>query len=141
MDRQELMNLAQRVAHAPSYEARLGELFRLAPESTLNRYGLAHQTGWGGPMMAMTGAFVLGAGIGAGIALLFAPYPGEELRGRLRQRAERLGEGVKDATHKAEDKVVHARDRVMSTVQSKTGSGYSAANDVGSDIPIRNTGY
>jgi gas vesicle protein len=136
MDRQELMNLASRIAHAPSYEARIGELFRAAPESMLNRYGLAHQTSWASSFLAITGAFALGAGIGAGTALLFAPSSGNELRGKLRPRARRISDNVKDAQHRAEEKVVNARERVMSRAQDYT------TGDTGSDAQsVRNTGY
>lgn len=112
MDRQELMNFASRIKNAPSSEARFAELFRMAPESTLNRYGLSHHTGWAGPILALTGAFAIGAGIGAGVALLCAPSSGEELRGKLRQRAKRIGDDVKDARNKIEERASHARDRM-----------------------------
>ena len=39
-------------------------------------------------------AFLAGALIGAGIALLFAPQPGTELRGRLRDYANRAKEDL-----------------------------------------------
>jgi gas vesicle protein len=45
-------------------------------------------------------AFLTGALIGAGVALLFAPQAGTELRGRLRDYANRAKE---DLTHKGPD--------------------------------------
>lgn len=138
MDRQELKNLASRVANAPSYEARIAELIRATPEATLNRFGLAHQMGWMGPFLALTGAFAIGAGIGAGTALLLAPSSGEELRGKLRQRAKRVGQGVKEVKGKAEERAVNARDRVFSSPQSKPG--YSASGD-SIDSPTRTAGF
>jgi gas vesicle protein len=121
MDRQDLMNIASRIVQAPSYEARIGELFRLAPEETLNRYGLSHRASWVGGFLAFTGAFALGATIGAGTALLLAPSSGTELRGKLRQRAQRLEENVKDVAERTEGRVGKVRERVMNRYESSGG--------------------
>ena len=40
--------------------------------------------------------FCLGLGIGAAVALLFAPKPGEEIRGELRARAEENRERLRE---------------------------------------------
>lgn len=127
MDRQDLMNLASRVAHAPSYEARIAELIRSAPEATLNRYGLSHTGSGIGSFLAFTGVFALGAGIGAGVALLFAPTTGEQMRNKLRSSANDLGNEVKDAAAKAEEKMVSTRERVASSVAPK--SAYATAEN------------
>ena len=42
------------------------------------------------------GKFVLGAGLGAGLALLFAPKKGSELREDLKKKLEELSNKVKD---------------------------------------------
>lgn len=55
-------------------------------------------TGWS--------AFLVGALIGAGVALLFAPQPGTELRGRLRDYTNRAKEDVMDKGQEAWDSVV-----------------------------------
>jgi len=39
--------------------------------------------------------FCLGLGLGAAVALLFAPKPGEEMRGELRARAEERGDRLR----------------------------------------------
>ena len=50
--------------------------------------------------------FCLGLGIGAAVALLFAPKPGEEMREQLRARADKGGEYLRerggDLRHRAE---------------------------------------
>jgi gas vesicle protein len=51
-------------------------------------------------------AFVAGALIGAGIALLFAPHPGTELRGMLRSYANRAKDDLIDRGQEAWDTAV-----------------------------------
>ena len=51
-------------------------------------------------------AFVAGALIGAGVALLFAPQLGVELRGMLRNYANRAKDDLMDAGHEAWDTAV-----------------------------------
>ncbi len=48
-------------------------------------------------------AFLAGALIGAGVALLFAPERGTELRGRLRDYADRAKDDLMDKGHEAWD--------------------------------------
>ena len=50
--------------------------------------------------------FVAGASIGAGIAMLFAPQRGTELRGKLRDFTNRAKEDLTDKGHEAWDTVV-----------------------------------
>jgi gas vesicle protein len=65
--------------------------------------------------------FVVGAAVGAGIALLLAPASGAETRRRLGQTASRWGHGVKDG-------VEHARGR-MSELKNDLGTAISAGRD------------
>jgi gas vesicle protein len=51
-------------------------------------------------------AFVAGALIGAGVALLFAPQQGTELRGRLRDYANRAKDDLMDMGQEAMDTAV-----------------------------------
>ena len=51
-------------------------------------------------------AFLTGALIGAGVALLFAPKPGTELRGRLRDYTNRATDDLLDRGQGAWDTVV-----------------------------------
>lgn len=61
------------------------------------------------------GAFVLGALVGAGLALLFAPESGEDVQQRLRAQARRL----RDLT---EDRVRGLRDDFGAHVESAKGA-------------------
>jgi gas vesicle protein len=51
-------------------------------------------------------AFVAGALIGAGVAMLFAPQRGTELRGRLRDYANRAKDDLLTISHEAWDTAV-----------------------------------
>ncbi len=51
-------------------------------------------------------AFIAGALIGAGVALLFAPQPGTELRGRLRDYANRATDDLMEKGQEAWDTAV-----------------------------------
>ncbi len=50
-------------------------------------------------------AFVMGAAIGGGLALLAAPRSGRETRDKIRGLADEVQERVKDYTTQAEDRV------------------------------------
>jgi len=67
------------------------------------------------------GAFVLGALLGAGVALLFAPKSGEETQAELREQAARLREAaeerVKNAQRELEGRIDQARDGVRARVE------------------------
>ncbi|HSR43351.1 MAG TPA: YtxH domain-containing protein, partial [Longimicrobiales bacterium] len=54
------------------------------------------------------GAFVLGALVGAGVALLFAPQSGEETQEELRSRARELRGAAEERVREAQ-KVLEAR--------------------------------
>jgi len=58
--------------------------------------------------------FLLGAGIGGGIALLLAPQPGRKLRSQIRHRALASADYLKDSTEdfrgQAADIFCHAMD-------------------------------
>lgn len=60
--------------------------------------GIEDAAGWS--------AFVAGALIGAGVALLFAPQPGSELRGLLRNYANRAKDDLIDKGQEAWDTAV-----------------------------------
>lgn len=72
------------------------------------------------------GAFVLGAAVGAGLALLFAPRTGEETRRDLQRRARKVGdqaqELVSEVTGTVGDKIQSARrsveERIDATVNA-----------------------
>ena len=67
-------------------------------------------------------AFLLGAAVGAGVALLLAPQSGEETRKKLGDTARRLGEDL-------DDKVRSAREDLkgrVGDVKSAVGAGREA---------------
>ncbi len=67
-------------------------------------------------------AFLLGAAVGAGVALLLAPATGDEVRKKLADSARRLGDDL-------DDKLKTAKDEVKSRagdVKSAIGAGRDA---------------
>lgn len=66
------------------------------------------------------GSFVLGALVGAGIALLFAPRSGEETQEELRDRARKIRdvaeERVKDASKQIEERLDTVRAEMQDRV-------------------------
>jgi hypothetical protein len=65
------------------------------------------------------GSFVLGALVGAGLALLFAPQSGEETQEEIRRRARRLRE-------KAEDKLRSAQEQLETRLDARRARTSSA---------------
>jgi gas vesicle protein len=61
------------------------------------------------------GLFVLGAALGAGLALLFAPASGEETRRRLRREAGKLRDRAEDMM----DDLSYEYDRVREDVEER----------------------
>jgi len=62
--------------------------------------------------MGVLGTMLVGAVIGASVALLMAPKSGAELREDLKAGAERIGGEVSDATHKASESLRVQVDRL-----------------------------
>ena len=114
MDRNEMMDVARRIARAPNNEARICELTSLASDAALSRLGLQHRSSMLGTAMTVTGALVIGAAIGAGAALLFAPTSGKELQQKLRRQAKRVSRDVKKAQSEVEERVSDVRDSISS---------------------------
>ena len=72
------------------------------------------------------GSFFVGALLGAGLALLFAPKTGEETQEELKERARKLKSAaearVRDAQKQLEDRLDHAREGVTARVDSVKGA-------------------
>lgn len=71
---------------------------------------------------SILGTFVLGAAVGAAIALLTAPRSGRETREQLKSKALDLGrtlDGVPDAIRKAGSKVVSAGQAAFDQVRDE----------------------
>jgi gas vesicle protein len=91
-----------------------------------------------------TGTFLLGALVGAGIALLLAPKTGEETQEELKQQARKLRaaaeERVKDAQRQLEDRLDVAREGVASRydeVRDAVNAGRSAAVDAREELELK----
>jgi hypothetical protein len=68
------------------------------------------------------GPFLLGALLGAGVALLFAPRSGEETQAEIRERAIRLRdaaeERLREAQAQIEERLEQAREELMERVEA-----------------------
>lgn len=92
----------------------------------------------GGPGI---GTFLVGALVGAGLALLLTPYSGEETQEEIKERARRLktaaGEGIRSAQRNLEERFDHTRDEVLErvdTVRDAVDSGRRAAREARDDL-------
>jgi gas vesicle protein len=90
------------------------------------------------------GAFILGALLGAGIALLFAPKSGEETQRELKEKALRLRdaaeERIREMQQQVEEKLDQARTEVMGRVdqfKSAVESGRTAAREARGELEDR----
>ena len=90
------------------------------------------------------GSFILGALVGAGVALLLAPQSGEETQDEIRRRARKLRAQAEDrlriAQQQLENRLDRARENVQGRVDSMRGaveSGRQAARDARADLERR----
>ena len=65
-------------------------------------------------------AFVVGGLVGAGLALIYTPLPGDETRRRLREEADDFGDLVKDGYDIARDRVEEGVGKVREFVGDTT---------------------
>lgn len=87
------------------------------------------------------GSFILGALVGAGLALLFAPQSGEETQEEIRARALKLKDvaqdRVRDAQERLEHRLTDARENVRTRVdgmKEAVESGRQAAVEARDDL-------
>ena len=87
------------------------------------------------------GSFCLGALVGAGLALLFAPQSGEETQEEIRARAQKLRvaaeERMREAQLRLEDRLETVRDGVQARVElvrDAVESGREAAAEARTDL-------
>jgi gas vesicle protein len=87
------------------------------------------------------GSFLLGALVGAGLALLFAPRTGEETQEELREQARKIRdaaeERVRDAQRQLEERIDDARDGVSARydeVRDAVSAGREAARDARTEL-------
>ncbi|MEQ9398387.1 MAG: YtxH domain-containing protein [Longimicrobiales bacterium] len=90
------------------------------------------------------GSFILGALVGAGVALLFAPRSGEETQEDIRERAARLRSAAEDRVRDAQKRLEHRMDQARDGVQSRiedvkeaVESGRQAAHDARGELEKR----
>jgi len=90
------------------------------------------------------GSFLLGALVGAGIALLFAPKSGAETQEDIKRQARKLRsaaeERVREAQRQIEERLGEVRDGVqsrMDNVKEAVTAGRSAASDARTDLEKR----
>jgi gas vesicle protein len=87
------------------------------------------------------GSFILGALLGAGLALLFAPHSGEETQEEIKARALKFKDAaqdrVREAQHSFEGRLATARENVQSRVDSvreAVDAGRKAAVDARGEL-------
>jgi len=85
------------------------------------RYYVIEEKGGNG-----VGSFLLGAAIGAGIALLLAPQSGAETRRDLKRKARQVSDAAKDAADELSDNVVDRYEKAKRTVGVKLDSARQA---------------
>jgi len=92
----------------------------------------------GGPGL---GSFILGALVGAGLALLFAPQSGEETQDEIRAKALKLKDVAQDRVRGAqsslENRLASARENVQTRVESvkdAVDTGRKAAVEAREDL-------
>lgn len=90
---------------------------------------------------SQVGSFIMGALVGAGLALLFAPKSGEETQAELKERALKLRdsaeERVREAQRQLEDRLEAARAGVterLDTVKDAVAAGRQAAVEAREDL-------
>jgi len=90
------------------------------------------------------GSFCLGALVGAGLALLFAPQSGEETQEEIRARAQKLRiaaeERMREVQVTLEDRLEHVREGVESHVElvrDAVESGRVAAEEARTDLEAK----
>ena len=90
------------------------------------------------------GSFCLGALVGAGLALLFAPQSGEETQEEIRARAQKLRaaaeERMREAQLTLEDRLENVREGVESRVElvrDAVESGRVAAEEARTDLEAK----
>ena len=73
-----------------------------------------------GNALALLGATLVGAMIGAGIALLMAPKPGAELREDLKSSAQSAAEKIQEVAEQFVDQVKAAGDQLAESAAEAT---------------------
>ncbi len=67
---------------------------------------------------SMMGGFLLGALVGAGVALLVAPMAGDETRRRIGDTARRLKDGTRDQLDNVKSAIEHGASDVSTAIDA-----------------------
>ena len=85
-----------------------------------------------------TGSFalgvVIGAAIGAGLALLLAPRSGRELRGDLASRARKARESAADGYRQGRERVEHLVDKGREAYDKARGVAHRTKEDIKQNV-------
>ena len=73
-------------------------------------------------------AFLFGAALGAGLALLFAPRSGAETRLEIQNRARRVRDRAEDAVEDATDRIADTYESARQRVESRIDSARQAVD-------------
>lgn len=74
-------------------------------------------------------AFLVGLGVGVGLALLFAPMSGEETRNNLSERANDLANSARETYEQNRDRVQRGVETIRSTAERAVGRTRTAVKD------------
>jgi gas vesicle protein len=74
--------------------------------------------------------FIAGSMLGAGLALLFAPRPGDETRREVAERAQRVRDKAREGLGTASDRVTHFAERGKAIYQTAAEKAREAAQAV-----------
>ena len=74
--------------------------------------------------------FIAGSMIGAGLALLFAPKPGDQTRREVAEQAQRVREKAREGLGTASDRVSHFAERGKAMYQTAADKAREAAQAV-----------
>ena len=74
--------------------------------------------------------FIAGSMLGAGLALLYAPKPGDEIRREMAERAQRASEKARAGLGTASDRVAHFAERGKAIYETAAEKAREAAKAV-----------
>ncbi|MGA2369674.1 MAG: YtxH domain-containing protein [Candidatus Korobacteraceae bacterium] len=74
-------------------------------------------------------SFLIGFGVGVGLALLFAPMSGEETRSNLADRANDLANSARETYEQNRDRVQRGVETIRSTAERAMRQVRSTANE------------
>jgi gas vesicle protein len=89
-----------------------------------------HQHAGTGSNASFLIGFIAGSMLGAGLALLFAPQPGDETRREVAERAQRVREKAREGLGSASDRVAQFAERGKAMYQDAAEKAREAAQAV-----------